>query len=227
MLFKTIATTLAVAGVAAAQNSTGNYTHGSAHIQMNKIDATFTFEKVDTGVNVTVAVASGLTEAFQILPAGFEYHVHDFPVGANNSCAATGGHLDPANVGTLKPCDPKNLTSCQVGDMSGKHGNLIAANNDTGLIATFSYIDTQLTFSGPLAGALLGRSVVIHNNGTRVGCADLVVEGYVVPAGNSTNGTNPTNGTTTTPGNKPASGAAKLVGSVALTGLVAAMMLIL
>ncbi|KAF9991650.1 hypothetical protein BGZ80_006009 [Entomortierella chlamydospora] len=211
MHFKTIATALAVAGVAAAQN----YTQGSAHINMNNIDATVTFAKVDTGVNVTVAVSKGLTEAFQILPVGFEYHVHVNPVGANNNCTSTGGHLDPANVGAA-PCDPKNLTSCQVGDLSGKHGDLVAVNNSTGAIPTFSYIDTQLAFSG--AASLVGRSVVIHNNGTRVACADIVVEGY---SGNSSS----TNGTTTT-GGSTTSGAAKLVGSVALSGLVAAMMLV-
>ncbi|KAF9209914.1 hypothetical protein BGZ49_009840 [Haplosporangium sp. Z 27] len=223
MHFKTTTAALAIAGLATAQNITGNYTHGVAHIQMNNIDATFTFDAVQGGVNVTVNVASGLTTGFEVnQTAGFEYHIHVLPVGPNNNCTSTGGHLDPLNVGMTTPCDPKNLTSCQEGDLSGKHGNLMAVNNSTGAIPAFSYVDSQLAFDGPTAASIIGRSVVIHNNGTRVGCANLIVDGY--STANSTNGTS---GTTSAPASKPTSGATKLIGSVALSGVVALMMLAL
>ncbi|KAF9115246.1 hypothetical protein BGX27_008480 [Mortierella sp. AM989] len=222
MQLKTIATALVVAGLAAAQNNTNTtaFDHGVAHIKTDKIDATFTFHEAADGMNITVAVASGLTTGYQILDVGFEYHVHDFPVGPNNNCTATGAHLDPAKVGVAKPCDPQNLTSCQTGDLSGKHGNLVAVNNETGSIPTFSYLDSHLSFKGPANETLLGRSIVIHNNGTRIGCADLVVAGYTAPAANGTD-----------PAGKPSadkpSGAAKLVGSLALSGIVTLMMMAL
>ncbi|KAG0304396.1 hypothetical protein BGZ98_005580 [Dissophora globulifera] len=181
MLFKSVAALLALAGLVAAQ-STSDLTHGAAKINMNNITATFTFDKVTNGVNITVNVASGLTEAFLVNKAlGFDYHVHVYPVGPNNNCTATGAHLDPLKVGVAKPCDPLNLISCQEGDLSGKHGNLLPdISSDVGAIPLMQYIDTQLTFTGD--GAITGRSVVIHNNGTRVACANLAVDGYVAPA---------------------------------------------
>ncbi|KAF9436865.1 hypothetical protein BGZ76_002750 [Entomortierella beljakovae] len=230
MQFKTIAAVLAFAGLAAAQNSTNaTYTQGEAKVNMNGIEGTFLFQKVEGGINVTINIVSGLTTGFQKLETGFDYHVHDFPVGANNNCTATGAHLDPAKVGVAKPCDPLNLTSCQTGDLAGKHGNFMALNNETGNLEPINYLDTQLTFDGPLNAALLGRSIVIHNNGTRVACADIVVPGYVVPAANGTNGTTGGNGTAPGTDGKPDSSATKLIGSgvAALSGVVAFMMLAL
>ncbi|KAF9932442.1 hypothetical protein BGZ65_004470 [Modicella reniformis] len=220
MLFKTIATLLAIAGLASAQTE---LKHGEAHIQQKGIDAVFTFDKVATGVNVTITVIKGLNTTTQVLPEGFDYHIHVKPIGADGDCMATGGHLDPTNVGA-PPCNPKNLTSCQIGDLSGKHGNLTAdVKSLSGAIATISYIDTQLSFTGE--GAITGRSVVIHNNFTRLACANLIVDGYTAPSpsGGSGSGTLTGNPSAT---NKPSS-AVKLVGSVALTGLVAMMMMAL
>ncbi|CAO3564299.1 unnamed protein product [Mortierella alpina] len=220
MLFKSIASVLAIAGLAAAQ--TKEYTHGQADIKMNGIDASFTFDKVAGGMNITVTVNSGINATAQILPTGYEYHVHVNPVGPNNDCKATGLHLDPAKVGVTKPCEPANLTTCQTGDLSGKYGNFIGS--ETGAIPTKSHLDTQLTFTGEGENAMLGRSVVIHNNGTRVACANLVVEGYTAPAptGSASASGNAPQSTKT-----PSSGAAKLVGSVALSGVAALMMLVL
>ena len=44
------------------------------------------------------------------------------PVNSSGSCDSTGGHLDPYNAGTETKCDATNPASCQVGDLSGKHG---------------------------------------------------------------------------------------------------------
>jgi hypothetical protein len=220
MLFKSIASVLAIAGLAAAQ--TKEYTHGHADIKMNGIDAMFTFDKVPGGMNITVTVNSGINATAQILPVGYEYHVHVNPVGPNNNCMATGLHLDPAKVGVVKPCEPANLTTCQTGDLSGKYGNFIGS--ETGALPPKTYLDTQLTFTGEGENAMLGRSVVIHNNGTRVACANLIVDGYTAPA--PTGSASPS-GTGAPQPTKPASGAAKLVGSVALSGVAALMMLAL
>lgn len=221
MLFKSIASVLTIAGLAAAQAK--EYTHGHADIKMNGIDAVFTFDKVAGGMNITVTVNSGLNTTAQILPIGFEYHVHVNPVGPNGDCKATGLHLDPAKVGVLKPCEPSNLTTCQTGDLSGKYGNLLAT--ESGAIPTKSYLDTQLTFTGEGENAMLGRSVVIHNNVTRVACANLIVEGYTAPA--TPSGATPSGTGAPQPSKAPTSGAAKLVGSVALSGVAALMMLAL
>lgn len=53
-----------------------------------------------------------------------EYHVHDQPVPADGNCTGTKAHLDPYLRGQLIPCDKSDPASCQVGDLSGKHGNI-------------------------------------------------------------------------------------------------------
>ena len=163
------------------------------------VDVKFVFTTDPKGINVTIS-GTGLTIANRILATGYDYHVHVKPVTDGN-CTSTGGHLDPANVGVAKPCDPNNLTTCQTGDLAGKHGNFMGTED--GVVPFTTYIDTQLSFSGDANNTLVGRSVVIHNNGTRIACADIITA----------------DATTTT------SGAAKLVGSLALSGVVAFMML--
>lgn len=190
---------------------------------LDGLDVLFNFDKVTEGVNVTITVSKGLTQAKQILPVGYEYHVHVNPVGPNNNCTATGGHLDPANVGPA-PCNPKNLTSCQVGDLSGKHGNFVATDSAEGALPVIQYVDTQLAFTG--TDAITGRSVVIHNNGTRIGCANIIVEGYTAPTP-SGGATTPSGSIKPNPSNGSTSGAVKLVASVAFSGIIAVMMMAL
>lgn len=52
------------------------------------------------------------------------YHIHDQPVPANGNCTATLAHQDPYVRGEVPPCDPTHPETCQVGDLSGKHGNI-------------------------------------------------------------------------------------------------------
>ncbi|KAI8599293.1 superoxide dismutase [Dissophora ornata] len=143
-----------------------------ADVDMSGIKGSFMFTPHSPiGAQVTVCIKSGLTKQFAVLPAvGFEYHIHVNQVGPGGDCMATGGHLDPANIG-MATCNPATPDKCQEGDLSGKHGNL--KPTDSGEIPAFSYIDNQLAFSGDTT-TIVGRSVVIHNNGTRVACANIL-----------------------------------------------------
>ncbi|KAF9358871.1 hypothetical protein BGX26_000735 [Mortierella sp. AD094] len=144
-----------------------------AQVDMSSIKGTFLFTPLDkspTGATVTINIESGLTKKFSILPTvGFEYHIHVKPVGLGGDCMATGGHLDPTNVGMTK-CDPAAPEKCQEGDLSGKHGNLKPTKS--GAIPEFNYVDKQIAFTG-IDTTIVGRSVVIHNNGTRVACGNI------------------------------------------------------
>ncbi|KAG0055467.1 hypothetical protein BGZ83_008472 [Gryganskiella cystojenkinii] len=158
-----------------------------ANIDMNDIEASFRFSSLPSGpgAKVEIEVTQGLSTA--VLPSvGFEYHIHENPVGPNNNCAATGSHLDPAKIGAAK-CNPNTPIRCQEGDLSGKHGNLKATESDETL--TLHYIDKQIQFSGATT-TIVGRSIVIHNNGTRVACGNLV------DPNTDTAGTEPDNATT-------------------------------
>ena len=52
------------------------------------------------------------------------YHIHDQPVPADGNCTATAAHLDPYLRGEIPPCDNTHPETCQVGDLTGKHGNV-------------------------------------------------------------------------------------------------------
>ncbi|KAG0348182.1 hypothetical protein BG004_005838, partial [Podila humilis] len=124
-----------------------------------------------TGAEVNIDVTKGLSKSTVLSPSkGFDYHVHVNRVGPNNDCMATGGHLDPTNVGAAK-CNPSIPEKCQEGDLSGKHGELRAS--ESGAIPNVRYIDRQLHFDGETT-TLKGRSIVIHNNGTRVACGNIL-----------------------------------------------------
>ena len=61
------------------------------------------------------------------LPEGsgpFGYHIHDQPVPSDGNCTATKAHLDPYERGQKPACDSSKPETCEVGDLSGKHGKL-------------------------------------------------------------------------------------------------------
>lgn len=114
------------------------------------------------------------------------YHLHVAPVPDGN-CTATLAHLDPYIRGEATPCDKTAPATCQVGDLSGKHGTIPA---DVGEWET-SYVDLYAsTLEG--IGAFFGnRSIVVHYpNKTRITCASFAkVEGGAslpVPSSTST-----------------------------------------
>ncbi|KAL2134363.1 hypothetical protein VTI74DRAFT_354 [Chaetomium olivicolor] len=107
--------------------------------------------------------------------APLPYHLHVAPVPDNGNCTATLAHLDPFIRGEATPCNHNAPATCQVGDLSGKHGE-IPADQDTW---ETSYVELYAsTLEG--IGAFFGnRSIVFHYpNKTRITCANFAkVEG--------------------------------------------------
>ncbi|KAI9739795.1 MAG: hypothetical protein M1834_006516 [Cirrosporium novae-zelandiae] len=95
------------------------------------------------------------------------YHIHDQPVPSDGNCTDTLAHLDPYIRGETPSCDATLPQTCQVGDLSGKHGTI----DSDPYIA--SYMDDYIS-TLPGIGAFFGnRSVVIHYaNKTRITCAN-------------------------------------------------------
>ena len=52
------------------------------------------------------------------------YHIHAYPVPSDGNCTGTLAHLDPYIRGDTPPCDPEEPQTCEVGDLSGKHGTI-------------------------------------------------------------------------------------------------------
>ncbi|KAJ9326575.1 hypothetical protein DTO027B5_189 [Paecilomyces variotii] len=100
----------------------------------------------------------------------YQYHIHEAPIPANGDCAAAGPHLDPYKRGETPPCDIDAPESCQVGDLSGKHGPIWIAPGEAFVV---KYTDFFLSTS-PANPAYFGnRSIVLHTaNGTRLNCGN-------------------------------------------------------
>lgn len=99
------------------------------------------------------------------------YHVHEgsmLEVGAD--CASLKSHFNPT---VAAPCnrDPEQWATCELGDISGRHGPLtLPAVNEGRLFFT----DTFLPLGGPYS--MEDRSIVVHDRaGKRLACAALVL----------------------------------------------------
>ncbi|KAF2100412.1 Cu,Zn superoxide dismutase-like protein [Rhizodiscina lignyota] len=100
--------------------------------------------------------------------APYLYHIHELPVPSDGNCTATLGHLDPYGRGETPPCDASQPQTCQVGDLSGKHGSIAS-------LPGFSahYTDKYVSLVSGNPSFLGNRSIVIHyNNLTRIACAN-------------------------------------------------------
>lgn len=52
------------------------------------------------------------------------YHLHDQPVPPDGNCSSTLAHLDLYQRGQATACDMAAPETCEVGDLSGKHGKI-------------------------------------------------------------------------------------------------------
>ncbi|KAH7385340.1 superoxide dismutase [Phaeosphaeria sp. MPI-PUGE-AT-0046c] len=100
----------------------------------------------------------------------FSFHLHDQPVPMNGNCTATLAHLDPYQRGQTPACDMAMPQTCEVGDLSGKHGKIM------GMEAMKKFTDMYASLV-PGMGAFFGnRSIVIHYaNSTRLACANFTM----------------------------------------------------
>ncbi|OKL60186.1 hypothetical protein UA08_04575 [Talaromyces atroroseus] len=152
----------------------------SAPVITDNVDAIYTatlLDRASSSIRGRVTASSGANGvglsfdvSFTGLPAGlgpFPYHVHVSPVPGNGDCDAAGPHLDPYNRGEQPPCDASAPATCQIGDLSGKHGNATAP------AFTAVYTDPYLSNNAQSNAFIGDRSIVIHSaNGTRLNCGN-------------------------------------------------------
>ncbi|CAN8098752.1 unnamed protein product [Discula destructiva] len=117
----------------------------------------------------------------------FLYHIHDQPVPASGNCTQTLAHHDPYKRGETSACDPTIPETCQVGDLSGKHGK-VELNGSATYLAT--YIDDFASTVDGIGAFFGNRSFVFHfGNTTRITCANFVA---VRASSAACNGSSPT-----------------------------------
>ncbi|KAK5305820.1 Cell surface superoxide dismutase [Cu-Zn] 4 [Exophiala xenobiotica] len=90
----------------------------------------------------------------------FLYHIHVLPVPQDGNCTGTLGHLTPYGRNDTPPCDATQPSTCQPGDLSGKHGTIADTAREKNFQLT--YLDLYLS-TDPQSPAFFGnRSVVVH-----------------------------------------------------------------
>ncbi|KAF2120542.1 superoxide dismutase [Lophiotrema nucula] len=267
MLASIVATFLAAAAIVSAQTSSlvasapvvtnnpigANYNANLPVQTKNAVRGSVVAQSNPDGKGVLVNVAiAGLP-----LEGGpFMYHIHEKPVPTDGNCTGTGAHLDPYKRGEVPACDSTKKETCQVGDLSGKWGNITAQS------LSASYVDEYIS-TNPADPAYFGKlSIVVHSsNKTRLSCGNFTTiqagdvstlkpagpsSGYALPTGASptnntlslsatatgTGGESAQNPTATppapnAPSAQPSSGAQKvLAGAGALMGAAAFAMLL-
>lgn len=128
--------------------------------------------KSDTVVTVDIRYINTATAA----TTQHNYHVHEFPIDPNNgircSASSVGGHYNPAGVANMYcTTNEADYGSCEVGDLSGKHGQLDIPWTGTSRVV---YSDINLPLGG--AWSVAGRTIVIHDPNravARLDCANL------------------------------------------------------
>lgn len=126
------------------------------------------------GSVTAVSAPNGVGVAFRVdfanLPkegGPFMYHLHVAPVPENGNCTETLAHLDPFIRGEATECDARLPQTCQVGDLSGKWGNITSDPfHDV-------YVDDYASLVPGLGSFFGNRSIVLHfSNKTRITCAN-------------------------------------------------------
>ncbi|RAL10433.1 putative cytosolic Cu/Zn superoxide dismutase [Aspergillus homomorphus CBS 101889] len=98
------------------------------------------------------------------------YHVHKQRVPEDGNCYSTSGHLDPYGRTDQPPCDIKAPQTCEVGDLSGKHGPIWAPPGESVAISYPDWFLSNVEGSPAFFGNL---SVVVHAaDNTRLTCGN-------------------------------------------------------
>ncbi|KAI0022422.1 superoxide dismutase [Xylariomycetidae sp. FL0641] len=109
---------------------------------------------------------------FSNIPVGesLSYHIHVAPVPEDGNCTSTLAHLDPFLRGEDPTCDSSKPETCQVGDLSGKHGKV------TSDPFTATYHDDFASLADGVGSYFANRSFVLHfANKTRISCANFQI----------------------------------------------------
>lgn len=152
----------------------------------------------------------------QGLPAdegAITYHIHAKPIPEGGSCADTAAHLNPFAANSTAVCDKSNPSTCEVGDLSGKHGSIM---NTTSFKT--SYYDPYLSLNSSSSQFIGNLSINIHlkeKNNTRIACANIVVDSSSSVGSNSSNSSNGSNTSSTSVSTGAAGHVTPIVGAFA------------
>ncbi|KAI6781052.1 Cell surface superoxide dismutase [Cu-Zn]-like protein [Emericellopsis cladophorae] len=106
----------------------------------------------------------------------FTYHLHKAAVPEDGNCTAALSHLDPYGAGAEVKCDASKPETCEVGDLSGKHGAIKSAPFSS------EYHDLYASTKEGDEAYFGDLSFVLHYaNSTRLACANFKREASSTP----------------------------------------------
>jgi Cu/Zn superoxide dismutase len=149
------------------------------------VEGTITLKQVADASDSETSVLVDLWYADEVAATttSHKWHVHQELVreAGADACeaASTGGHWNPNDLDIaagVYSCDGSSferaVDTCEVGDLSGKHGGLSLVSLASG--GKVFYTDVNLPLSGP--NSVAGRSIVVHADnlgGPRIACGSL------------------------------------------------------
>ena len=115
----------------------------------------------------------------------YSYHIHEKPVPSDGNCNSTGAHFDKYNVGDDHVCDKKEPETCQLGDLSGKHGAITFAKETSNNSRADAYQDEYLSTTINNTAFFGALSIVVHRKKDkfRLACGNFAL--FQMPEGNS------------------------------------------
>lgn len=103
----------------------------------------------------------------------FKLSLYEAPVSGNGKCDGAKNVLDPFQRGDKPGCDKKKPQTCQVGDLTGKHGEIPKFQGVISVKQSFQ--DLYLSFKKE-EKSFTGRSSVIVRNakGNKIACGNIM-----------------------------------------------------
>ncbi|KAE9964450.1 hypothetical protein BLS_008299 [Venturia inaequalis] len=153
------------ATAAAAPMITGNPPGAmySADLKVGNATGTVVLSSADMGVKIDVKLT------LPQVGAPFMYHIHAKVVPTDGNCTGTAAHFDPYAISADCMCDKAKKDFCQIGDLSGKAGNITAGGEFKSTITDMfiSLTPGNKAFAGD-------KSIVIHSfDNKRIACANI------------------------------------------------------
>ncbi|KAE8334131.1 hypothetical protein BDV24DRAFT_170521 [Aspergillus arachidicola] len=101
------------------------------------------------------------------------YHIHERPVPDDGNCYGTGAHLDLYKCERKSSCDIDAPKTCEIGDLSGKHGPAYAPEDQTFEVLYTDYFLSNVPDTAAYYGNL---SFVVHTyDNRRANCGNFKV----------------------------------------------------
>ncbi|KAB8213330.1 hypothetical protein BDV33DRAFT_229724 [Aspergillus novoparasiticus] len=127
-----------------------------------------------TAIRGRITIWSGLNDVgVRVHVLFWAYHIHERPVPDDGNCYGTGAHLDLYKRENKPSCDMNAPQTCEIGELSGKHGPVYAPGEQAFEVLYPDYFLSNVPDTAAYYGNL---SLVVHTpDNERVNCGNFQV----------------------------------------------------